>query len=244
MRTQHVFLLQRSDTLRHGRHEGERTIGGIKPLGVDLQPLYRSSLELHFLLSQFEGIHAREDDNHRDSPDGGGLCIGQPSYELLSLLAGVADYDVQRVCTVEGEVDAVVLRGSAEVPEVERAPLVAEEEIVDTVLPLCDLQSRECWYQELISDQKLLMVYGNTCTVCLSICLSVCLTVSVCQSTYVCCIYVSIYLSIDLSIYLSMYLPIYLCSFNFHFSGWALVAPSRFALQVPDVRGLQVPGPP
>ena len=27
-------------------------------------------------------------------------------------------------------------------------------------------------------------------------------------------------------------------------SGWALVAPSRFALQVPDVRGLQVPGPP
>ena len=32
--------------------------------------------------------------------------------------------------------------------------------------------------------------------------------------------------------------------FIFHFSGWALVAPSRFALQVPDVRGLQVPGPP
>ena len=33
-------------------------------------------------------------------------------------------------------------------------------------------------------------------------------------------------------------------AFIFHFSGWALVAPSRFALQVPDVRGLQVPGPP
>ena len=32
--------------------------------------------------------------------------------------------------------------------------------------------------------------------------------------------------------------------FIFHFSGWALVAPSRFALHVPDVRGLQVPGPP
>ena len=32
-------------------------------------------------------------------------------------------------------------------------------------------------------------------------------------------------------------------AFIFHFSGWAaaLVAPSRFALQVPDVRGLQVP---
>ena len=29
-------------------------------------------------------------------------------------------------------------------------------------------------------------------------------------------------------------------AFIFHFSGWALVAPSRFALQVPDVRGLQV----
>ena len=33
-------------------------------------------------------------------------------------------------------------------------------------------------------------------------------------------------------------------AFIFHFSGWALVAPSRFALQVPDVWGLQVPGPP
>ena len=32
-------------------------------------------------------------------------------------------------------------------------------------------------------------------------------------------------------------------AFIFHFSGWALVAPSRFALQVPDVRGLQVPWP-
>ena len=27
-------------------------------------------------------------------------------------------------------------------------------------------------------------------------------------------------------------------------SGWTLVAPSCFALQVPDVQGLQVPGPP
>ena len=26
-------------------------------------------------------------------------------------------------------------------------------------------------------------------------------------------------------------------AFIFHFSGWALVAPSHFALQVPDVRG-------
>ena len=33
-------------------------------------------------------------------------------------------------------------------------------------------------------------------------------------------------------------------AFIFHFSGWALVAPSRFALQVTDVRGLQVPGLP
>ena len=32
---------------------------------------------------------------------------------------------------------------------------------------------------------------------------------------------------------------------HFQLSGWALVAPSCFALQVPDVRGLQpVPGPP
>ena len=100
----------------------------------------------------------RKDDNHWDSPDGGGLDIGQPSYELLSLLAGIADYDVQRVRAVEAGVDAVVLRGPAEIPEVERAPLVAEEEIVDPVLPLCDLQSRECWYQEHKSDQKLLMV--------------------------------------------------------------------------------------
>ena len=30
----------------------------------------------------------------------------------------------------------------------------------------------------------------------------------------------------------------------FQFSGWALVVPLCFALQVPDVRGLQVPGPP
>ena len=35
-----------------------------------------------------------------------------------------------------------------------------------------------------------------------------------------------------------------LFAFIFHLSGWALVAPSCFALQVPDVRGLQVPGPP
>ena len=28
------------------------------------------------------------------------------------------------------------------------------------------------------------------------------------------------------------------------FSGWALVAPLCFALQVPDVKGLQAPGPP
>ena len=33
-------------------------------------------------------------------------------------------------------------------------------------------------------------------------------------------------------------------TFIFHLSGWALVALSCFALQVPDVRGLQVPGPP
>ena len=33
-------------------------------------------------------------------------------------------------------------------------------------------------------------------------------------------------------------------AFIYHFSGWALVPPLRFALQVPDVRGLQVPGPP
>ena len=32
-------------------------------------------------------------------------------------------------------------------------------------------------------------------------------------------------------------------AFIFHFSGWALVAPSRFALQVPDVRGFHVPWP-
>ena len=30
----------------------------------------------------------------------------------------------------------------------------------------------------------------------------------------------------------------------FQLSGWALVAPSCFALQVPDVKGLQDPGPP
>ena len=33
-------------------------------------------------------------------------------------------------------------------------------------------------------------------------------------------------------------------TFIFHLSGWALVAPSCFALQVPDVRGLQVLGLP
>ena len=33
-------------------------------------------------------------------------------------------------------------------------------------------------------------------------------------------------------------------AFIFQLSGWALMAPSCFALQVPDVRGLQVPGPP
>ena len=33
-------------------------------------------------------------------------------------------------------------------------------------------------------------------------------------------------------------------SFIFQLSGWALVAPSCFAQQVPDVKGLQDPGPP
>ena len=32
--------------------------------------------------------------------------------------------------------------------------------------------------------------------------------------------------------------------FIFLLSGWALMAPSCFALQVPDVKGLQDPGPP
>ena len=33
-------------------------------------------------------------------------------------------------------------------------------------------------------------------------------------------------------------------AFIFQLSGWALVAPSCFAQQVPDVKGLQDPGPP
>ena len=33
-------------------------------------------------------------------------------------------------------------------------------------------------------------------------------------------------------------------AFIFQLSGWALVAPSCFARQVPDVKGLQDPGPP
>ena len=48
----------------------------------------------------------------------------------------------------------MVFRGSAEVPEVKGAPLVAEEEIINTVFPLWYLGSWE--NQELIKFQ---MVY-------------------------------------------------------------------------------------